>query len=160
MVLSAASIRRIKPVSPFVERGVFNGKSYGLSIAGYDIRVGLGEGTRVGQILEPGDFKLISSLEEFNMPKNIMGFVKDKSSWARQGVSVYNTVIEPGWKGFLTIEIVNHGYKPVAIYHGDPIAQIIFQEVDTETDGYSGKYQNQERGPQEARYEGRKFDVV
>lgn len=159
MVLSAATIRRIKPVSPFVERSVFNGKSYGLSIAGYDIRVDL-DGSKVGQVLESGDFKLFGSIEEFDMPKNIIGFVKGKSSWARQGVFVNNTVIEPGWKGFLTIEIVNHGYKPVAIYHGDPIAQIIFQEVDTETDGYSGKYQNQERGPQEARYEGRKFDVV
>ena len=43
----------------------------------------------------------MSSIEFFNMPKYLVGIVHDKSSLARQGLSVFNTVIEPGWKGYL-----------------------------------------------------------
>lgn len=104
-------------------------------------------------VLTPGDFTLASTIEEFNLPKDVIGFVKDKSSWARKGLSVFNTVIEPGWSGFLTLELVNHGHEDLVITEGDPIAQIIFQWVDEETNGYSGKYQFQKAGPQVAKYE-------
>jgi len=57
MILSAQSIRKIQPVTPFVERGTVRGRSYGLSVAGYDIRV--------EQVLTlgPGQFSLASSLD-------------------------------------------------------------------------------------------------
>jgi dCTP deaminase len=147
MILSANSIRRLRPVEPFVERGVVRGRSFGLSVAGYDIRVDQ------NRQLCPGQFSLASSMEKFTIPKNIIAFVKDKSSWARRGLSVFNTVIEPGWEGYLTLELMNNGWETLDIYDGDPIAQIIFEYTDEETDGYNGKYQNQESGPQIARYE-------
>ena len=146
-VLSAQSIREIRPVSPFVNRTTENGMTYGLGPAGYDIRI--------DQNIEVGTsqpFILASSMERFVMPTNVLGLVKDKSSWARKGLVVQNTVIEPGWCGYLTLELSyldNSGY--VTIPRGAPIAQIIFQWLDSYTEApYRGKYQNQPKGPQKA----------
>lgn len=147
MILSAQTIKFLKLVNPLQERTVIRGRSSGLSLSGVDITI------NETFYLEPGEFKLASSIEQFNMTKDVMGFVKDKSSWARRGLSVFNTVIEPGWTGYLTIELVNHGYERLRMTQGDPIAQVVFQYINAETGGYRGKYQGQETGPQEARYE-------
>lgn len=87
------------------------------------------------------------------MPKNVLGIVHDKSTWARQGIACQNTVIEPGWRGYLTLEITNHGRIPIKFESGMPIAQVVFHFVDQMTDGYEGKYQDQEAGPQSARHD-------
>jgi dCTP deaminase len=118
-----------------------HGVSFGMSEAGYDIRI------KQTVWLHPFKrFTLASSVERFNMPDNLVGIVHDKSTWARRGVSVFNTVIEPGWGGWLTLEIVYHGIKPIRIPAGAGIAQVIFHEL-VETDKYSGKYQNQSDEP-------------
>lgn len=133
------------PVTPFRLRQVHNGKTYGLGPAGYDIRAA------EDVALPPGGFSLGSSLEQFHMPDELLAYVKDKSSWARLGLCVQNTVIEPGWHGFLTLEYTNHSDKEIVIKCGDPIAQIIFHRLDAPTKmPYTGKYQNQAPGPQEA----------
>jgi len=145
MILPAQAIRKIKPISPFVERTVHKGMSYGLSHAGYDVRI--------EQIcfLSPQASCLASTIEEFFMPDDLVGFVHDKSTWARRGLSLFNTVIEPGWNGFLTLELVNHSDEMLMINAGDPIAQIIFMRMEEPTEKpYTGKYQNQKRGPQPA----------
>ena len=148
MILPAQAIRKIKPILPFVERTVHNGMSYGLSHAGYDVRIA--ETIR----LMPGMYSLASTIEEFFMPDDLVGFVHDKSTWARRGLSLFNTVIEPGWNGFLTLELVNHSASVLHISAGSPIAQIIFMRMEEPTEKpYTGKYQNQRRGPQEARHE-------
>ncbi|WP_045834456.1 dCTP deaminase [Hyphomicrobium sp. 99] len=149
MILSAQTIRALRPVEPFVERSVVRGRSYGLSVAGYDIRI------CETLYLAPGAFSLASSIEHFDMPADVLALVKDKSSWARKGLSVFNTVIEPGWKGYLTLELKNQGDQVLRIDSGDPIAQILFYRLDAPSEApYSGKYQNQEAGPQGARLEG------
>lgn len=99
-----------------------------------------------------GRFVLASAYERFNMPTDLVGVVHDKSTWARQGVSVFNTVIEPGWKGYLTLEIVFHGNQPVTLPAGAGIAQVIFHQV-AEPASYDGKYQNQENKPVESVWE-------
>lgn len=148
MILSAQSIRALRPVEPFEERGVIRGRSYGLSVAGYDIRIAQ------GVTLLPGEFALASSVERFAMPADVLALVKDKSSWARLGLSVFNTVIEPGWRGYLTLELKNQGNRVLHLDCGDPIAQILFERLDVPTETpYSGKYQDQEAGPQPARFE-------
>lgn len=148
MILSAQTIRSLQPVRPFEERGVIRGRSYGLSVAGYDIRVAQDIWLRAGE------FALASSVERFHMPADVLAMVKDKSSWARVGLSVFNTVIEPGWRGYLTLELKNQGSSLLCIQAGDPIAQIIFQWLDVKTEKpYCGKYQDQEAGPQPARLE-------
>lgn len=146
MILPSQVIRKLKPIIPFNERTVHNGMSYGLSHAGYDVRIA------ESIVLEPGRFCLASTIEEFFMPDDLVAFVHDKSSWARRGLSLFNTVIEPGWNGFLTLELVNHSDEAFPIFVGSPIAQIIFMRTEEPTEKpYTGKYQNQERGPQVAR---------
>lgn len=119
--------------------------SYGLSSCGYDVRIA------EDVWLWPLWGRLASTIEYFNMPNDVMAEVKDKSSWARRFVTVQNTVIEPGWKGYLTLELTNHRLWPVLIRKGTPIAQIVFKQLDVATNQpYSGKYQNQKAGPQKA----------
>lgn len=148
MILSADTIRECRPVVPFIESTNVFGMSAGLSHAGYDIRV------KQTVILTPDNrFCIASSIEEFSMPCDVLAIVHDKSTWARQGLSVFNTIIEPGWKGFLTLELVYHGNDEVFIYAGDPIAQIIFHRIEEAVDGYKGKYQNQPDQPVAARFD-------
>lgn len=145
-------------IVPFVEKTVVRGRSFGLSHAGYDVRVKsfLHNGEQVDKIrMEPGDFFLASSVERIKMPTNMIAFVKDKSSWAREGLAVQNTVLEPGWEGYITFELSfarkNHA---IVIEGGDPIAQLIFQYLDESTENpYKGKYQNQADRPVEAIHE-------
>lgn len=150
MILPAQHIRARKGlIEPFTERGVSNGMSYGLSCCGYDIRIDR------GRVLRPGDFTLASTLERFNIHDDLMGHVADKSTWARQGLAVQNTILEPRWQGYLTLELSNHGQDTIVIYDGMPIAQIVFHKLMEPTEQpYAGKYQSQERGPVAARMEG------
>lgn len=139
-----------------------NGVSWGLSEAGYDIRIKQAVrfyrkdghiSARVDGVIH-GDskFVLASAIEEFDMPDCLVGIVHDKSTWARQGLSVFNTVIEPGWKGWLTLELVYHGNEELIIPAGSGIAQVIFHRTSNKVK-YEGKYQNQENKPVFSKFE-------
>jgi dCTP deaminase len=155
MILSAQSIRArclewTPPLlTPFVERGVSaGGRSFGFSAASYDVRVDQ------GMIIPPHSFMLASTVERFNMHDDLAGTVRDKSSWARVGLAVQNTHLDPGWCGYLTVELSNHSDAEIRIARGEPIGQIVFEQLDQPTEQpYRGKYQDQERGPQSARRE-------
>lgn len=141
-----------------------HGVSYGLGEAGYDIRikqditfyrlfglipmVKVVDGKQVSRHF--GKFTLASAIEKFNMSPSCVAIVHDKSTWARRALSVFNTVIEPGWKGYLTLELVYHGRKKLHIPAGSGIAQVLFHLVQ-EPANYNGKYQNQENKPIAAR---------
>jgi len=160
MILSGQTIKEEQIISPFHEKTVQRGMSFGVSHAGYDIRISLASDRdmMLRQLpqpikLKPGEARLFGSVEKFTMPLDVIGFVKDKSTWARRFLACQNTVIEPGWEGYLTIELTNHGSETLEIFHGDPIAQVIFNRIDRPVEGYKGKYQGQEAGPQEARFE-------
>jgi dCTP deaminase len=99
-----------------------------------------------------GRFVIASAIEEFHMPENLVGVVHDKSTWARQGLSVFNTVIEPGWEGFLTLELVYHGNETLHLPAGAGIAQVLFSKIE-QSANYDGKYQGQEDRPVEAVFE-------
>ncbi len=138
---------RIKPF--FADKQIAHGMSYGCSCAGYDVRIAQ------DVVIDPGGFKLASIMEEMDLPNDILATVTDKSTWARRGLAVQNTVIEPGWKGFLTIELANHGREVLRIEAGTPIAQILFHRLESPTiRPYSGKYQNQPDRPVDAIMEG------
>ena len=154
-----------------------HGVSNGLSEAGYDIRIKqdvifkpasgnplpngsidlagsvalkwFEDGKRMGRVT-PGKFVLASAMEEFNMPHNLVGVVHDKSTWARRGLSVFNTVIEPGFRGGLTLELVYHRNTELVIPAGAGIAQVIFH-LTTNPAQYDGKYQYQSTDPTPAR---------
>jgi Mn-dependent DtxR family transcriptional regulator len=112
MILSRQSIlARIERadliIRPFFrEKVVRSGKTFGLGGAGYDIRVKL-DAEQVA--ISRGGFLLATTVEYMALPADLVGEVKDKSSWARLGLAVQNTTIEPGWRGYLTLELSYHG---------------------------------------------------
>lgn len=165
MVVNGNSLYRSSQLLDVPDRKVSeHGVSYGLGEAGYDIRikqditfyrlfglipmVKVVDGKQVSRHL--GKFTLASAIEKFNMSPSCVAIVHDKSTWARRALSVFNTVIEPGWKGWLTLELVYHGRKKLHIPAGSGIAQVLFHMVQ-EPANYNGKYQNQEDKPVSAR---------
>lgn len=154
MVLSAQTIFELDLIYPLYQRTEFMGLTYGISACGYDVRVEFDvAGFDLELTIPPNGFVLASTIEHFTIPNDIVGIVHDKSSWARKGLTVQNTVIEPGWSGYLTLELTNHNSdKSIKLIRGLPIAQVVFHYLDKPTQyPYSGKYQNQNRGPQESR---------
>lgn len=119
-------------------------------ISPYDHIVTFDENYHQVKITE-GRFILGSTVEEFDMPNGLVGIVHDKSTWARQGLSVFNTVIEPGWKGFLTLELAFKGRKGRFLPRGTGIAQVIFHQT-SDSARYTGRYQNQEDNPVESKW--------
>lgn len=165
MVVNGNSLYRSSQLLDVPDRKVSkHGVSYGLGEAGYDIRikqditfyrlfglipmVKVVDGKQVSRHL--GKFTLASAIEKFNMSPSCVAIVHDKSTWARRALSVFNTVIEPGWKGYLTLELVYHGRKKLHIPAGSGIAQVLFHLVQ-EPANYNGKYMNQENKPVAAR---------
>ncbi len=153
-ILSAQSIRRLceadtPMLTPFVgEKTIVNGKSFGLSSAGYDVRIA--HDLR----LYPRQTSLAHTVEDFYLPDNVSGLVTDKSTYARLFISALNTYIDPGFQGNLTLELVNLSENAIDIKAGDPIVQIIFHWLDEPTDRpYRGKYQHQTKAVHGPRYE-------
>lgn len=174
MIINSTALLHYYPHAPIknmIDHKVHeHGVSHGLGEAGYDIRIAqtiifipgsthwsgpiqINLPDRIQVNTEPpedGRFIIASAMEEFDMPPDLVGIVHDKSTWARQGLSVFNTVIEPGWKGFLTLELVFHGKEHLVIPAGAGIAQVVFHRTAQHA-YYEGKYQNQENKPVAAR---------
>lgn len=165
MVINGNSLFEVSPIKNMINAKVKeHGVSHGLAEVGYDIRIKQEiifrpakyhfSGTLLGgpaHIIDegrtiPGNFCIASAMEEFDMPNDLVGIVHDKSTWARRGLSVFNTVIEPGWNGFLTLELVYHGSDPLHIPAGAGIAQVIFHRI-AHPAAYTGKYQSQADEP-------------
>ena len=167
MFVNGKSLLEAAPITDmFDSKNVYEGTSFGLSEAGYDIRIkqqihfindAYGARTVVLNLdtgeeeTFMGHFVLASSVEHFQTPRNLVGSVKDKSTWARRGLSVFNTVIEPGWNGFLTLELVYHGQDNLLIKSGQGIAQVLYGLLTDQGDYGDGKYQNQESNPVSSR---------
>ena len=140
-------------IDPFIPRSVRQGViSYGLGPYGYDIRLHhtyksprvhngpldphhIGEEhyeTRSAEAITipPGSYILGRSLEYFRMPARVLGLVFGKSTYARCGVLVNVTPLEPEWEGYITISIANVSGRPVVVHPGQGIAQVIFLESD------------------------------
>lgn len=142
MVLSGQEIRKLNILAPFREKYKVGEISGGLGSASYDIA--LDQDTTV--YVRDG-FVLASTEEHFTMPNNVCAVVHDKSTWARCGLSVLNTFIDPGWKGYLTLELTSYNVIPLEFKKGTPIAQIVFSYVNEVPEKlYDGKYQNQLKG--------------
>ena len=142
MVINGTALFKRAPVDPIVSGKVAgHGVTYGLGEAGYDVRIAQ------DIVLHPlRRFTLASTVERFQMPDDVIGIVHDKSTWARRGLSVFNTVIESGWKGWLTLELVYHGWRVLRIPAGAGIAQVVFHQI-AEPRVYTGRYNNQPNRP-------------
>lgn len=168
MIINGTSLFEAAPIKEMASGKIkAHGYSYGLSEVGYDIRLKqevkffppqfpffekhehFGY-TEVEGKRTLGRTALASSIEEFQMPFSLWGELRNKSTLARQFVdATIGTDVEPGWSGFLTIEIIFHGLQPVILPAGCPIAKVVFHEL-TEESRYDGKYQNQANKPVEA----------
>ena len=147
MVITGSEILARNIFSPAATRTHHpeTGMTFGAGPAGYDVRI------KQALDLYPGQFALASSFEHFNVPRDLVGFVHDKSSLARLGLFLGMGVVESGWRGHLTIEIKNQGYRPIHLLAGQPIAQIVFHLVANPTQGYDGRYQDQADEPTPAK---------
>jgi len=156
MIINGSALLARAPILEMAsEKITLAGGSYGLSEVGYDIRIKQdirfhvdedGPHISIDGVWRKGRFALASSVEEFNMPDDLMAVGHDKSTWARHGVQVFNTVAEPAWRGFLTLELVFNGEEAVHIPAGTGIMQMIFHKPMLAAE-YVGKYQDQEDAP-------------
>lgn len=98
-------------------------------------------------IIPPNSFALARTVEYFRIPRNIMTICLGKSTYARCGIIVNVTPLEPEWEGHVTLEFSNTTPLPAKIYANEGVAQIIFFEADviceTSYRDRKGKYQGQ-----------------
>jgi dCTP deaminase len=92
--------------------------------------------------LHPGQFVLGATLEFLRLPPTVGAYVVGRSSWGRLGLLVATAImLQPGWGGNLTLELVNHGESPIALYAGSRIAQLAVHSLkDASEQPYNGKY--------------------
>lgn len=117
-----------------------------------------------GQLaLHPGQFILGSTLEFISMPSDISGQVVSRSSWGRLGLLVATAVVvQPGYKGVLTLELVNTGGVPIILRPGSRVAQIqLWQSKEPASVSYAerGKYQVSVR-PEPAKLAGERAEAA
>lgn len=97
---------------------------------------------RVGDefVLHPRQLVIGSTLEYVQMPSTLMAYVVGKSTWGRTGLIIATaTKIDPGFRGCITLEILNEGEIPLVLFPGIPIAQLVFHRTDSPI-RYSGVY--------------------
>ncbi|MBP0118722.1 MAG: dCTP deaminase [Candidatus Nitrotoga sp.] len=98
-------------------------------------------------IIPPNSFALARTVEHFRIPRNVLTICLGKSTYARCGIIVNVTPLEPEWEGYVTLEFSNTTPLPAKIYANEGVAQMIFFESDevceTSYKDRGGKYQGQ-----------------
>ncbi len=98
-------------------------------------------------IIPPNSFALARTVEYFRIPRNVLTVCLGKSTYARCGIIVNVTPLEPEWEGHVTLEFSNTTPLPARIYANEGVAQVLFFESDEVCDvsyrDRSGKYQGQ-----------------
>lgn len=170
-VLPDWMIERDIKIEPFADGSARPGViSYGVSSYGYDVRVGRKfkvftnarcavvdpknfdpasfvdiEGDHC--LIPPNSFALAETVEYLEIPRDILCVCLGKSTYARCGIIVNVTPLEPEWRGKVTIEISNTTPLPAKIYAGEGIAQILFYKAEAvckvSYGDKRGKYQDQ-----------------
>jgi len=104
--------------------------------ASYDLRAN-------GDVhLPKGTCTLVPTLEWVELPKDIAGTLRCRSSFGRRGVLLGAGFIDPGFRGQLTLCLTNLGSDDIIIHKNERLVQIIFHEVRESTQCYSGRYQD------------------
>jgi dCTP deaminase len=163
----------IEPFEPGQVRHSDKGKliSYGTSSYGYDVRCAaefkiftnvhsvtvdpknFDEASFVDVnsdvcIIPPNSFALARTVEYFRIPRNVLTICLGKSTYARCGIIVNVTPLEPEWEGHVTLEFSNTTTLPAKIYAHEGVAQMLFFESDEVCDvsyrDRGGKYQGQQ----------------
>ena len=98
-------------------------------------------------IIPPNSFALARTVEYFRIPRNVLTICLGKSTYARCGIIVNVTPLEPEWEGHVTLEFSNTTPLPAKIYANEGVAQMLFLESDevceTSYKDRDGKYQGQ-----------------
>ena len=98
-------------------------------------------------IIPPNSFALARTVEYFRIPRNVLTVCLGKSTYARCGIIVNVTPLEPEWEGHVTLEFSNTTNLPAKIYANEGVAQLLFFQGDepceTTYKGRGGKYQGQ-----------------
>ncbi len=98
-------------------------------------------------IIPPNSFALARSVEYFRIPENVLAVCVGKSTYARCGIITNVTPFEPGWEGYVTLEISNTTPLPAKIYANEGLCQVLFFESDEPCEvsyrAKQGKYQHQ-----------------
>ena len=164
-------VRERDMINPFAESQVREGViSYGVSSYGYDLRVAdeFKIFTNVNStivdpkhfdeksfvefrgpvcIVPPNSFALARSVEWLKIPRSVLTICLGKSTYARCGIIVNVTPLEPEWEGFVTLEISNTTPLPARVYSNEGLCQLVFFESDeiceTSYKDKKGKYQAQ-----------------
>ena len=168
----ASEYKMIEPFEPGQVRRTDNGRivSYGTSSYGYDVRCAnefkiftninstivdpkqFDEKSFVDVkadvcIIPPNSFALARTVEYFRVPRNVLVICLGKSTYARCGIIVNVTPLEPEWEGHVTLEFSNTTPLPAKIYANEGVAQMLFFESDevcsTSYADRGGKYQGQ-----------------
>lgn len=161
-------------ITPFEDSSLKKGViSFGVSSYGYDMRIcnefkifkGKGKGVIDPKALDGKDllrdykgdfcvipansFVLARSVEYFKIPRDVLAICLGKSTYARCGIIVNVTPLEPEWEGYVTIEVSNTAPMPAKIYANEGIAQLIFLGAEavcgTSYADKAGKYQAQKK---------------
>jgi dCTP deaminase len=166
-----AKTRRM--IEPYVEQKRRSGKiSYGTSSYGYDFRLSdeykifdfadakVLDAKKMDTVrskdyrgrtcdIPPNSFILGRSLEYFRIPRDVIVICQGKSTYARCGIIVNVTPLEPEWEGFITIALLNASPLPARVYSGEGIAQLVFMLGEsvcrTSYADRKGKYQAQQK---------------
>ncbi|CAI8377581.1 MAG: dCTP deaminase [Alteromonadaceae bacterium] len=98
-------------------------------------------------VIPPNSFALARTVEYFRIPRNVLTICLGKSTYARCGIIVNVTPLEPEWEGHVTLEFSNTTTLPAKIYANEGVAQMLFFESDevceTSYADRGGKYQGQ-----------------
>lgn len=162
---------RHRMIEPFEETQIRRGISFGVSAYGYDIRLSdefkVPNVARIGEIdpknnppenfldckaesllIPANSYVLARSHEYFRIPRDVVTICTGKSTYARCGLIVNVTPFEPEWEGFATLSLSNTAPRPVRVYAGEGIAQLLFLEASevcrTSYKDKNGKYQGQQ----------------
>ena len=163
-------------INPFIDKQVKHSEeagstgSYGLSSYGYDVRcadefkifTNINSATVDPKnfdedsfidiksevcVIPPNSFALARTVEYFKIPRNVLTICLGKSTYARCGIIVNVTPLEPEWEGHVTLEFSNTTSLPAKIYANEGVAQMLFFESDelceTSYADRKGKYQGQ-----------------
>ena len=164
--------RKHEMITPFEEGQVRGDKiSFGTSSYGYDARVSsefkiftnvnseivdpknfkpssFVSKTGSECIIPPNSFALASTIEKFKIPEDVLVICLGKSTYARCGIIVNVTPLEPGWTGYVTLEFSNTTPLPAKIYANEGVAQFIFLKGNERPEityaDRKGKYMDQE----------------
>ena len=158
-------------IEPFSDKQVREGViSYGVSSYGYDVRIAdeFKIFTNINStivdpknfdprsfvdfkgdvcVIPPNSFALARTVEYFRIPRDVIVIALGKSTYARCGIILNVTPLEPEWEGIVTLEVSNTTPLPAKIYANEGIAQVLFFESDevceTSYKDKAGKYQAQ-----------------